>query len=553
LKLATIGCDRSRDLRHDSRMKRRYVVSNPHEMQPGRTGPSDAKGGFLSDLQARLRHSPALLIGAIIAIGVVVSAIIMLTSRGGGSADGEPEPPGLLEYARGPHGARLLSDGPLQLEITIYETGVEPHFRIYPYDADGKPIAPAEVNLVIELHRLGGRVDRITFRPEADYLLGEGVVQEPHSFDVKVAADYKGARHTWEYSQIEGKVKLGADQLKSAGIEILTAGPRQMTTTLELPGEIKADETRLAHVSPRLQGVVTEVMKKEGDYVRRGEVIAVLNSRELANAKSAFLAATHHAEFTSAALKREEMLWNRKISAERDYLEAKKDFDEAELALKLAAQTLVVLGVPSSSLAGLASAPPESMARFEVRAPLDGTVIERNVTVGEAITADESIFAIADLSSVWIEVTVYAKDAGAVHQGQVARVRSGDLGSELTGRVSYIGPLVGEETRAATARIVVPNAGGRWRPGLYVTVELVREATMVPVVVAASAIQTFRDWQVVFVRYGDWFEGRPLELGRSDGEWVEVISGLAPGEQYAATNSFAVKAEIGKLGATHDH
>jgi cobalt-zinc-cadmium efflux system membrane fusion protein len=73
------------------------------------------------------------------------------------------------------------------------------------------------------------------------------------------------------------------------------------------------------------------------------------------------------------------------------------------------------------------------------------------------------------------------------------------------------------------------------------------------VTVAAEAIQSFRDWQVVFVRYGDWFEGRPLELGRSDGEWVEVRSGLSAGEQYAAANSFAVKAEIGKLGATHDH
>jgi cobalt-zinc-cadmium efflux system membrane fusion protein len=81
----------------------------------------------------------------------------------------------------------------------------------------------------------------------------------------------------------------------------------------------------------------------------------------------------------------------------------------------------------------------------------------------------------------------------------------------------------------------------------------VRETATVPLAVAAEAIQTFRDWQVVFVRYGDWFEARPLELGRSDGQWVEVLHGLQPGEQYAATNSFAVKAEIGKLGATHDH
>ncbi len=119
--------------------------------------------------------------------------------------------------------------------------------------------------------------------------------------------------------------------------------------------------------------------------------------------------------------------------------------------------------------------------------------------------------------------------------------------------MTYIGSLIDEETRSTTARIVIPNPDRKWRPGLFVSVQLVQESTSVPLAVLAEGIQTFRDWQVVFVRYGDWFEARPLELGRSDGTWVEVRKGLSPGEQYAATNSFAIKAEIGKLGATHDH
>ena len=395
--------------------------------------------------------------------------------------------------------------------------------------------------------------DSINFRPEADYLRGESVVEEPHSFDVKVTAQHAGRRHEWSYAQIEGKVQLGAEQVRSAGIVINTVGPRVMVTTLELPGDVKTDETRLAHVVPRLQGVVTEVLKKEGDRVRKGELMAVLHSRELAGAKSAYLAAAQRVEFTRVAREREESLWKKKISAEQDYLEAKRAFDEAELSQRLAAQALIVLGVPSSSLSGLASAPAESMSRYEIRSPLDGEVIERKVTVGESVTADEDIFTVADLSSIWVDVTVYAKDIAAVRAGQSATVVSTDLGSEVTGRVSYVGPLVGQDTRAATARIILPNVGGRWRPGLFVTVRLVREATTVPLAISADAIQTFRDWQVVFVRFGDWFEARPLELGRSDGDWVEVLSGLSAGEQYAGTNSFAVKAEIGKLGASHDH
>jgi cobalt-zinc-cadmium efflux system membrane fusion protein len=492
--------------------------------------------------------------GIAIAVVAVLAAISLLWNRDGSSSgDMAAELAGPLAYPRGPRGARLLSDGPLQLEVTIYETGVAPQFRVYPYDAGLKPVAPGDVQLRIELHRLGGRIDSIGFRPEADYLLGDGVVEEPHSFDVKVIAQMGGQRHEWSYSQIEGKVQLSDEQLASSGIAIDTVGPRRMVTTFELPAQVRANDTRVAHVVPRLRGVVAEVHKQEGDQVQRGELMAVLSSRELADAKSAYLAAAHHAEFARVTLAREEELWKKKISAERDYLEAKRVFDEAGLNEKLAGQALVVLGISSTALPGLATEPAERLARYEIRAPLDGRVVERNVTVGEAVTADEHIFTVADLSSVWVDITVYAKDLGQVHEGQQATVRSSDLGAEVTGRVSFIGPLVGEASRAATARIVLANPRGQWRPGLFVTVKLVRESAVVPLAVSVSAIQTFRDWQVVFVRYGDWFEARPLELGRTDGEWVEVRSGLSRGERYAAGNSFAVKAEIGKLGATHDH
>lgn len=511
-------------------------------------------GPFIGEqIDARVDRRTASIIGSIIVAGILLTAAILLTGRRGGSGEVAAEGGGALDYSRGPHGARLLSDGPLQLEMTIYETGVPPHFRVYPYDGDLKPIPPKDVTLEVELRRLGGRIDRIRFVPEADYLRGVAVVEEPHSFDVKVMAQYAGKPHEWNYAQIEGKVRLGADQIKSAGIVIQTVGPRLMVSSLGLPGEVKTDETRLAHVVPRLNGVVVGVYKREGDRVRRGELMAIMNSRELANAKSAYIGAAQHVEFTRATLVREESLWKQKISAERDYLEAKRQYDEALLGERLAAQTLAVLGVPPGALRGLARAPAENMSRHEIRAPLDGEVIARNVTVGEAVTAEEDIFTVADLSTVWVDVTVNTRDIAAVRAGQEATVVSTDLGSEATGRVSYIGPLVGQETRAATARIVLPNTGGRWRPGLFVTVRLVREATTVPQAVSADAIQTFRDWKVVFVKYGDWFEARPLELGRSDGEWVEVLKGLAPGEQYAAANSFAVKAEIGKLGATHDH
>jgi membrane fusion protein, heavy metal efflux system len=500
-----------------------------------------------------MKKKSLITVAVVVLIGVVLTALIIRSEPRSTAAESEAPKAGPLAYPRGPHNGRLLSDGPLQVEITIYEEGVPPQFRVYAFDAATKPVPPRDVTLQIELARLGGRVDRIAFVPEADYLRGQAVVEEPHSFDVKVMAQHAGRSHQWTYSQVEGKVTMADDVVRSAGIEILTAGPRTMVTTLELPGEVKADTTKVAHVVPRLHGVVLEVRKQQGDGVRRGDLMAVINSRELADAKGAYIEASHHSEFTAAALKREESLWIKKISAEREYLQAKREYEEARLAEDLAGQKLIAIGVPAASLPSVLQSSRESLSRFEIRAPLDGTVTERDITVGEAVTADETIFVIADLSSVWVEVTVYAKDMTAVRQGQEVTVRSTDLDREATGKITYIGPLVGETSRAATARLAIRNPDRQWRPGMFVSVVLVRETTTIPVAVSTEGIQTFRDWQVVFVRYGDMFEGRPLELGRSDGKWVEVKSGLTAGERYAGTNSFAVKAEIGKLGATHDH
>ena len=164
-----------------------------------------------------------------------------------------------------------------------------------------------------------------------------------------------------------------------------------------------------------------------------------------------------------------------------------------------------------------------------MRAPFSGVVIEKNISVGETVNENEVIFVIADLSTVWVDATVYAKDLNLVKVDQKVTVTSDVLGAETQGVLTYVGPLVGGKTRSAKARVVIPNPDGIWRPGLYVNIKVVHEETAVPLAVRAEALQTFRDWDVVFVRVGNLFEARPLELGRRDGELVEVLGGLCPG------------------------
>lgn len=470
------------------------------------------------------------------------------------------------EYARGPHGGRLLEDGDFGLEVTIYERGVPPRFRLYPYD-DGTPIPPAEVSATVTLERLGGRTEVFRFTPEADYLVADGVVGEPHSFAVAVEATWEGETHRWRYEQIEGRVVLPDEGLASAGIEVATAGPVVLKPVLELPGQVGLNQDRVAQVVPRLAGVAVAVVKNVGDRVRAGDVMASIDSRELAELKNAYIQSVHTLELAQATYIREERLWKRRISAEMDLLLSKHRLEEAEIARQIAEQKLLALGIKRQTLSALAIEPAGSIAdrrvrlpfaagmltRFDVEAPIAGEVIGKHVTLGESVQAETPIYVVADLSTVWVDIAVYATDLGLVRIGQPATVRAAAAGLEASGSVSYVGPLVGEETRSARARVVLPNPDARWRPGLFVTVSLVEAELRVAVAVAADAIQTVRDAPSVFVRYGDQFEVRPIELGRRADGWVEVVGGLSPGERYGRNGSFLLKADLGKAGARHEH
>jgi len=495
-----------------------------------------------------------LLIGIAVLVGIVLAFVILRMEKTTvkDSHEGAESLHKGDEQVKGPHGGRLLSEDSFQVEITIYERGIPPQFRVYIFD-NGTLVNPDEVKLTVELHRLGGRVDTINFQKEGDYLRGDKVVEEPHSFDVKVLANWKGKTYRWEYSQIEGRVELSPDAVQSAGLVIETAGLVQMKTVLELPGEIGLNIDRVVHVVPRLSGVVTAVYKNLGDMVRHGEVIAVLDSRELAELKSAYIASLKRLELARSTFDRKERLWREKISSEKDYLASRQALAEEEINLQVTTQKLLALGLSQTDLNSIPEMTGRGLTRYELKAQFDGTVIKKNIAVGEAIKEDADIFAIADLSTVWVEVTIYAKDLNVVKVGQNVTVRSEALGLKAAGTLTYLGPLVGEQTRTAQGRVVVPNTSGQWRSGLFVTIEIVQEEVSVPVAVPVDALQTYRDWSVVFVQYGDLFEVRPLELGRNDGQWVEVLHGLSPGERYAAHNSFILKADLGKAGATHDH
>jgi cobalt-zinc-cadmium efflux system membrane fusion protein len=195
----------------------------------------------------------------------------------------------------------------------------------------------------------------------------------------------------------------------------------------------------------------------------------------------------------------------------------------------------------------------ESLSAYEVKSLISGTIIEKHITLGEFVRDDADIFVVADLSTVWINVTVYARDIAIVRPGLVAHVTAVGGAPSATGTIDYAGPVLGEATRAATARLVLPNPEREWRPGMFVTARLVTDRVRAPVAVHDGALQRFEGRDCVFIQKGGAFEPRPVRLGRSDGGWTEIVDGLEAGERYVAEGSFIVKSEFLKSEASHAH
>lgn len=195
----------------------------------------------------------------------------------------------------------------------------------------------------------------------------------------------------------------------------------------------------------------------------------------------------------------------------------------------------------------------QSLTVYELKAPISGTVIERQISLGEYASEQKPAFVVADLSSIWVDLSIYRQDLKRVRIGDEVLIDPEDGAGDVKGSISYVAPVGASDTQTALARVVLPNADGRLRPGLFVTARLVLAKRNVAVAVRAGAIQTLENKTVVFVREnGDKIEARPVQLGEADQKFVEIKAGLSAGEHYVAENSFVVKAEMGKGESDHD-
>ena len=357
------------------------------------------------------------------------------------------------------------------------------------------------------------------------------------------------------HSDEHGELSMSLAQIEAAQIEIGRAASGSVAQKMAAPGIVMVDQDRVARIPAKVVGTVAQLRKKLGDRVEKGEIVAILDSREVADAKSEYLSASVVFDLQKTLYERTQTLWDKKIATEQAYLQARATYVAAELRAGLARQKLASLGFDAQTITTLKPGISPDLRQYPIQSPIAGRVIDRKVDVGAAVGANNDpseLYTVADLSTLWVDLSVPVADLDRVREGQTVTI-STPGGIEARGKIVFIGPILNQETRAARVLASLPNPDSIWRPGAYVAAKIDLTRGAVAVLVPRSAIQTIEGKPSVFVRTEKGFERRLVTLGKADGERIEITEGLDEGEQIAATNTFLLKAELGKSEASHDH
>ena len=313
----------------------------------------------------------------------------------------------------------------------------------------------------------------------------------------------RGATHGQtdkEGHEEENSILLTSEQITELGIQTKVANPGELAVTIATRGKLILHPDKLAHVLPKISGVAKEVKKNIGDHVKEGELLAVLESREMADIKANYLAAKEKAGLVLSLYEREKRLFEKKVSPEQDFLHAKSAYEEAKITIQLAKQKLHALGISDEEITGLFNEHDPNLRYYDIRSPIEGIVIARHITRGEFVENTTTIYEIADLSTIWIEIGIYPKDLVRVKEGKMVDISMPVDKAHLQAKIIYLSPIIQDETITAKAVAELQNPGKNWRPGSFVKVNIATENVAAPIAISKEAIQERDGKEFIFVR-----------------------------------------------------
>ena len=372
--------------------------------------------------------------------------------------------------------------------------------------------------------------------------------------------DQHGDTHEHEGEAHSGDITIASEALEGQTFQTVLAQWRLVKEGIQATANIKPNEYKLTHVSPRIEGKAVKVIAELGDTVKPGQTLALLDSIELGYKKSAFLQARTNVQVDRKNYEREKRLFEQQISSEKDFLEAQGAFQRNQAAYQAAYEALELVGLPHEEIGNLIKNPKHHhpLSLFPLTAPQKGTIISRHINPGEFVTPKDKPFTIADLRTVWILLDIYERDLAGVRVSAHVRITVDAYPGEIfRGAVVYLGNLVNPDTRTVEARVEIPNPDGRLRPGMFARATIVSSLSKGKkvLVVPQDAIQHIEGKPVAFVEEQPGrYERRMVTLGSEDDPYVEILDGLTEGERIVTQGSFYLKSiMLGEKLGGHSH
>ncbi len=332
----------------------------------------------------------------------------------------------------------------------------------------------------------------------------------------------------------------------------ITSSHHQKRVTF--PGQITLDENNLIHVVASVPGVVAKVYKNLGEDVKVGEPLALIESREMAEAKSAYISVYKDLTLKKDLLDREEKLWKMKVKAETELLKTRNNYETTKIDLEQKKQKLLALGMNESEIDKLFSQ--ETPLNFyTIEAPINGKILERHISLGEIINSDRQLFVVANLNKVWVNLSISAQDLPLIKKSQQVELYPSNGIAPLSSTLMYVSPVISEESRTGRAIIEIDNTQNTWHPGDFVSAQVILDEKSLFISIPSAAVQKIKGDSYVFVKSGDnQFEAKKISIsGTEIGQFIQIKEGLDEGDEIAITNTFLLKAELGKSEAEHSH
>ncbi|MEK6743955.1 MAG: efflux RND transporter periplasmic adaptor subunit [Nitrospirota bacterium] len=355
----------------------------------------------------------------------------------------------------------------------------------------------------------------------------------------------------------ETVVHLSKEAQKASGVEVMAAALEPFSAPIEATAAIELDGDRIAKISARTSGRLVRIAASQGDAVKTGQALAWFDSPELGQALAEYAKSKGRADLARKNLEREETLFSKKISPEKDVIRARQELAEAGADLAFARERFHLLGIDIDQYEKKHEGDQHPL--IAVTSPISGSVIERTATQGEVVSPEKPLFTVADLSKLWVIIDIYEKDLGRIKSGTAVKVSTTAYADKsFRGFISYLGEVMDEKTRTVKARVEVENANRLLKPGMFATVTIDAKGAQMEKAIMLPEEAVFLDGSrnYVFIQTApEKFEMREITAGRTLGKRLEVIGGIKKGESVAVKGAFILKSELkkGELVDEHGH